>query len=355
MKLLVTGANGFLGSYVVQEALRKGHTVRALVRPATDVAKLDWPSSDKLEVVRADLRSRNGLTDAVRGVDSVIHLAAAKSGDVYAQYAGTVVATENLLAAMTEPGVHRMVAISSFSVYDFARASPLAALDEQTPLEQDSLNRDAYAHTKLVQEQLIREHAAQHNWSLVVLRPGMIWGKDNLLNAWIGMSGGKRFWIRTGAWARVPLTYVENCAEAIVMAASSKAAQGETFNIVDDAVPTQREFARMVLKRVDPKRLTIPVSYTLLRLTAGSIALFNRVALGNRARVPSLLVPVRLAARARPLQYSNKKIKTVLGWKPHYSLEEGLNRSLDGHGSTRTPPGNSRSADLSPLTAPTMS
>lgn len=328
MKLLVTGANGFLGNYVVLEALRQGHTVRALVRPATDVAKLGWPASDKLEIVRADLRSRAGLADAVRGVDSVIHLAAAKSGDVYTQYAGTVVATENLLAAMTETGVHRIVAISSFSVYDFAKASPLAPVDEQTPREKDALDRDAYAHTKLVQEQLIRDHAAAHQWSLVVLRPGMIWGKDNLLNAWIGMSGGKRFWIRTGAWARVPLTYVENCAEAIVMAASSKAAQGETFNIVDDAVPTQRQFTRMVLRRLSPRRIVIPVSYSLLRLTAGSIALVNKRLLGNRARVPSLLVPARLAARGKPLQYSNKKIKTVLGWKPRYTLEEGLDRSL---------------------------
>lgn len=328
MKLLVTGANGFLGNYVVLEALRRGHTVRALVRPAADIAKLGWPASDHLEIVRADLRSRAGLADAVRGVDSVIHLAAAKSGDVYTQYAGTVVATENLLAAMTETGVHRIVAISSFSVYDFAKASPLAPVDEQTPREQDALERDAYAHTKLVQEQLIRDHAAAHQWSLVVLRPGMIWGRDNLLNAWIGLSGGKRFWIRTGAWARIPLTYVENCAEAIVMSASSKAAQGETFNIVDDAIPTQRQFTRMVLRRLAPRRIVVPISYTLLRLTAGSIALVNKRLLGNRARVPSLLVPSRLAARSRPLQYSNKKIKTVLGWKPRYTLEEGLNRSL---------------------------
>lgn len=347
MKLLVTGANGFLGNYVVFEALRKGHSVRALVRPATDITKLGWPTSDKLEIARADLRSRAGLADAVRGVDSVIHLAAAKSGDVYAQYAGTVVATENLLAAMTETGVHRIVAISSFSVYDFAKASPLAPVDEQTPREIDALGRDAYAHTKVVQEQLIRDHAAAHQWSLVVLRPGMIWGKDNLLNAWIGLSGGERFWIRTGAWARIPLTYVENCAEAIVMAASARAAQGETFNIVDDAIPTQREFARMILRRVSPKRIVVPVNYSLLRLTAGSIALVNRLFLGNRARVPSLLVPSRLAARTKPLQYSNKKIKSVLGWTPRYSLQEGLDRSLsDGP----PPPSYSQSAASGPET-----
>lgn len=352
MKLLVTGANGFLGSYVVQEALRQGHAVRAMVRPTVDVEKLGWPTSDRLEIARADLRSRSGLTDLVRGVDSVIHLAAAKSGDMYAQYAGTVVATENLLAAMTEAGIHRMVAISSFSVYDTMLASPLAAVDEQTPLERDALERDAYAHTKLVQERLIRDHAAEHKWSLVVLRPGMIWGKDNLLNAWMGMSGGNRFWIRTGAWARIPLTYVENCAEAIVMAASSKAAQGETFNIVDDGAPTQRQFARMVLRRLSPGRIIIPVSYSLLRLTAGTIALVNKRVLGNRARVPSLLVPSRLAARGRPLTYSNKKIKTVLGWKPRYTLEQGLDRSLAPHTPSTMADPSDNSKSVAGITAP---
>jgi 2-alkyl-3-oxoalkanoate reductase len=337
MKFLVTGANGFLGSYVVLEALRQGHAVRAMVRPAADVAKLGWPQTDQLEVVRADLRSRNGLVDAIRGVDSVIHLAAAKSGDVYTQYAGTVVATENLLASMTEAGVRRIVAISSFSVYDMVRASPLAALDEQSPLESDALNRDAYAHTKLVQERLIRDHAAANQWSLVVLRPGMIWGRDNLLNAWIGMPAGQRFWIRTGAWAKIPLTYVENCAEAIVMAATSKAAQGQTFNIVDDGAPTQREFTRMLLRRMTPRRRVIPVSYGLLRLTAGSLAFINRWFLGNRARVPSLLVPCRLAARGRPLNYSNRRIKSVLGWTPRYGLAQGLDRSLSAPSSEPAP------------------
>jgi nucleoside-diphosphate-sugar epimerase len=327
MKLLITGANGFLGSYLVNEAVRRGHSVRALVRPTTDQSKLGW--DERVEIVRADLRSPACLTDAVRGVDCVIHAAAAKAGDVYTQYAGTVVATENLLRAMTEAGVRKIVAISSFSVYDFTRASPLAPFDEQAPLEKDALQRDGYAHTKLVQERLIRDHALAQNWDYVVIRPGVIWGKDNLLNAWFGMPAGGRFWIRTGSWARVPLTYVENCAEAILLAAESPKAQGQVFNIVDDALPTQREFTRLVLPRYSPRRFTIPVPYTLLRLIAGTASLVNKVLLGGRARVPSLFVPCRLHARGKPLVYSNRKIKETLGWRPRYSLSEALDRSIE--------------------------
>src|SRR3954467_14421835 len=133
MKLLVTGANGFLGHYVVAEALRRGHVVRAMVRSPADAARHGWDRDPNVEVVVADLRRRRGLTDAVRGVDAVLHLAAAKSGDLYAQYGGTVVATENLLAAMDETGLSRIVLVSSFSVYDYLRIPAFSVLDESSP------------------------------------------------------------------------------------------------------------------------------------------------------------------------------------------------------------------------------
>lgn len=337
MKLLVTGATGFLGRYVVTEAIRRGHEVRAVARPSAEVGHLDWYARDRVELVRADLRSKRGLSDVVRGVDWVLHLAAAKRGDVYAQYAGTVVATENLLAAMTETGVRRIVAISSFSVYNYARIRPLALLDEQSPVEENAFDRDEYAHTKLVQERLIREHAAEHRWDVVVLRPGVIWGKDNLLNAWIGIAAGKRLWLRTGGWATVPLVYVENCAEAIVLAAEIKAAIGQTLNVVDDKLPTQRRFAQMVFSQMPNRPTIVPLPYTLLRLISGAAWQVNKRFLGGRAKIPGLFVPVRLQARAKPLQYTNRKLKEVLGWKPRYTMAEGLRRSLSAPSSTPAP------------------
>jgi hypothetical protein len=65
-----------------------------------------------------------------------------------------------------------------------------------------------------------------------------------------------------------------------------------------------------------------------MRALARSAWLTNKYLLGNRAKVPSLLVPCRLHARLKPLRFSNQKIKTVLGWKPRYALEEAIDRSL---------------------------
>jgi nucleoside-diphosphate-sugar epimerase len=330
MNLLVTGANGFLGRFVVAEALRRGHCVRAVVRSAGDVARNGWEAGPNLTFVQADLRRRKGLSDAVAGVDAVLHLAASKAGDMYAQYAGTVVATENLLAAMTEANVRRIVSISSFSVYDYLKIRSFSVLTETSPLETDAFNRDEYAHTKLVQERLVRDHAAKNGWDFVILRPGVIYGRDNLWTARLGMRGGK-IWLRTGAWARLPLAYVENCADAIVTAAERAGegpVKGSVLNVLDDDPPTQRHYARQLQRRMSPRPIILPVAWTVMRSLAGLATLTNKLLLGGRAKVPGIFIPARLHARCKPLRFDNSRIKRTLGWSPRYSLEEALDRSF---------------------------
>src|SRR6185312_8272180 len=114
LKVLITGANGFLGQRVVAEFLRRGHAVRALVRPAAKVDRLGWP--DEIEVFRADLRAPRDLVSAFEGVDAVVHLAAGVKGSEDAQFAASVVGTERLLDAMARSKTKRLVLASSFSV-----------------------------------------------------------------------------------------------------------------------------------------------------------------------------------------------------------------------------------------------
>ncbi len=328
MKLCVTGATGFLGRYVVSTALSRGHSVRALVHRPADLAKLGWQAGDDIEQVKVDLRSKNGLADAVRGCDAVLHLAATKAGDLYAQFGGTVVATENLLWAMGQADCRHIVAISSFAVYDYLHKRSFSVLDETSALDERMVDRDEYAQTKLIQEQLVRDTATKNGWTWTVLRPGMIYGRDNLFNARVGMGGGGRTWVRTGAWAQIPLTYVENCAEAIVLAAETPAANGQVLNLVDDHPPTQRRYAKLLQSRTTPKPRIVPLSWTVLRTVARLGWLWNKYALGGKAKVPGLLVPARLHARCKPLRYRNGRAKSVLGWHPRYTLEQAIDRSL---------------------------
>ncbi len=329
LKIFITGATGFVGSHVVAEAVRRGHEVTAVVRPSSSQdPTVGRPS---VNAARIDLRSKEGLADAVSGHDVVIHLAAAKAGDFAVQFAGTVVATENLLGAMAESGVANLVGVSTFSVYDYLGMRPKTLLDEAAPIDRSPARRDEYAQTKLIQEELFRRFGEVDGRRLVVLRPGMIYGAGNLWHALLGAEFGSRF-LRIGAKATLPLTYVENCATAMVLAAerltdTETTVDGETINLVDDNLPTQRSYAEAVMARTDtPPSIGIP--WAVVRTAAGALAKGNELLLDGRAKFPGIAVPDRLHARFKPLRYTNAKAKRLLGWSPRYQLTEAIDRSV---------------------------
>ncbi len=322
-KVFITGAAGFVGQYVVAAVLRAGHQVLANVRPKTNVTQMSWHDHPQVTIVRQDLRSRRGLLEALTSADAVIHLAAVKGGDFYDQFAGTVIATENLLWGMKEQGIRQLVAISTFSVYDFLQMKPHRLLDENSPIEANPTDRDDYAQTKLIQEKLYRAYEGD----VTILRPGMIYGRDNLWHALIGAEVGEHRWLKIGGGATLPMAYVENCAVAIACALNAPAAVGQTINIVDDQLPTQNAYLQQLLVHTPEPPQMIPVPWFVMRSIANLAWWVNTALLGKQARLPGILVPAKLQGRFKPLKYSNDKAKALLNWTPDYSLIEAFERS----------------------------
>ncbi|MEL7207393.1 MAG: NAD-dependent epimerase/dehydratase family protein [Actinomycetota bacterium] len=331
MKILITGATGFVGRHVVAAALAQGHKVRAVVRPSSSGGGLgDLLDDPGLEVARVDLRSPAGLTEAVGGVDTVIHLAAAKAGDFHQQFAGTVIATENLLAAMNEMGVDQLVAVSTFSVYDYRALPANSLLDEHAPIDTEPAQRDEYARTKLVQEELYRAFEAQPDHRIVILRPGMIYGPGEWWHPLLGSELGPVY-LRIGHSGVMPMIFVENVADAMVAAAARLAEDpspidGETINLVDDDLPTQQAYVEAVTGVVSPPR-TVAVPWTLLRLAAAVLDQANQTLVGGRAKFPGIVRPDELHGRFKPLRYSNAKAKRLLDWQPRHGLAEAVARN----------------------------
>ncbi len=322
MKALVTGANGFLGRHVVAALLERGVQVRAMVRPAARLESLDWPAS--VEVHRADLRSSRDLERAFDGVDVLVHLAAAVTGGEDAQFAATVVGTERLLEAMARTGCRRVVLASSFSVYDWSAIR--GTLDEQSPVEPlpDLYERDGYSISKSWQERVTRRACAAHGWDLTVLRPGFIWGRDHAYLAALGVQVSKLD-VVIGPLSHLPMTHVENCADLFAVAATDPRAIGQTFNVVDGPGERIWSFLGEYLRRTGRRALRIPVPYRLAHLvvSAAFATVFRR-----NLKLPGILIPVRFESRLKPLRYTYRHAREVLGWKPPLDLEACLARTF---------------------------
>jgi nucleoside-diphosphate-sugar epimerase len=335
LKVLITGANGFLGRPTVGEFLRRGHAVRALVRPATEIGRLGWPA--EVEVFRADLRASRDLSSAFEGVDAVVHLAAGVKGTEDAQFAASVVGTERLLEAMAGTTTRRLVLASSFSVYDWSAIR--VELTEESPVEPpaDLYGRDGYAVAKVWQERVARRLAAENGWDLTVLRPGFIWGRGNEYLAGLGQKLGSNHLV-FGPSTRLPLTHVENCAHCFAQATVDPRASGQTFNVVDDGGVTISAYLKDYLEGTGERGRTVPIPYGL---AIGGVRLarwFSRRLFRGRGKLPSILVPERFEARFKPLRFDNRKLRDVLGWSPPLDQAARIRRTYGPPGGPEPAP-----------------
>ena len=321
MKVLVSGAGGFLGRATVDCLIKRGHTVRAIVRPSSPTPA--WP--ENTEVFRADLRVEKDLARAFDGVDAVLHLAAAVTGTEDTQFASTVVATERFLDAMAKSTVKRLVHVSSLVVYDWSKAGP--CMDEQTPLETAPYAMGGYTIAKIWQERVVSRLASENSWNLTIVRPGFIWGLDHAEIAGMGRKFGK-IYLLFGPFTRLPLSHVDNCADCLISAIESPAAAGEIFNVIDSDDVRVWQYAKEYARRSGQRGVLFPVPYFAGLGLAQLAALTSRTLFGSKGKLPSLLTPRRFESQFKPVRFSNEKATTTLKWVPPLSFRQCLDRSF---------------------------
>jgi nucleoside-diphosphate-sugar epimerase len=332
MKVVVTGSNGFLGSALVDRLASEGRDeVRCLVRAGSDLGRLhalcNRHPEAPLELVVASLGSAPDAARAVEGADVVYHVAAATSGMPADFFLNTVVASKNLAEGvrLACPSA-RIVLVSSFSVYGTAALRRGDRLDETAPLEPHPERRDVYSHAKLRQERLFWDYRDRHGLNLTVLRPGAIYGPGGAaFSGRMGMPLPGLF-LRFAGGNLLPLSYVENCAEALIVAAGSERAVGEAYNVHDDDLLSCRQYFRAYTRRVRRMRW-VPVPYPALLALSWLLEKYHlrtKGKIGARAR----LNPYRVATHWKRVAFDNSKLKG-LGWRPRVSTEEGMSRTFE--------------------------
>lgn len=319
---LITGATGFLGRSVVALLLKTGVSVRCLVRRPNDVypASTAAPDADSNpEIVHGNLLSPTDMDRAVEGVRVVYHLAAESRGLPATIFAGTVLGSKNLLQAILERRPQRVVLVSSLNVYGLANADRKVPVAEDFPIEEHPEKRDVYTHAKVWQEQLFREYLAASGVELTVLRPGYIYGcGQRQLPSRMGLCLGNLL-LQVRPKAPLPITYVKNCADAVVFCGTSQRAANETYNVVDDDVPSGSQYLRFS-RRSNPgiRRLNSP-----FWVYAG-LAHLNRWAYqASTGQIPLVLTPYKAGCAWRGHSFSNQKLKN-LGWRQAVPTAEAL-------------------------------
>ena len=330
--LLITGASGFIGQYVVTQALQQGYRVRATSRSNR---LLPWHDHPNLEIWEGNLLDAEFCLKVMTGVDSIIHLAAAMQGSFEEQYASTVTVTETILNTLAKTNVKRLVAITSFSVFDYQGCESGTLIDENAPLEASPTLRDTYAQTKIMQEEILRKFQQEtKSTEVVIIRPGMVYGREHLWNARLGIKPSSNLWLLIGGDAKMPLTYVENCAEALVKASVLRTPLGTPMkwgdvrgvNLVDDDLPTQQEFCQKLISYLPEKPRLLTINWLMVKTLSQIIWQGNKSLFQTKLKLPGLFVPKRLHARYKPMEYTNQKAKQTLEWSPRYTWDEALQR-----------------------------
>jgi UDP-glucose 4-epimerase len=323
MRALVTGANGFLGRYVVAALLRSGHRVRALLGPRASAR--DLAPDAAVESLRADLLGAKPLEPAFEGVDVLVHLAAKVLGDDRERIAVAVDGTERLLAAMVRTPTRRLVLASSFAVYDWERVG--STLTEASPLRApDAPGCEGYARAKRLQEEVARRFAEREGWGLSILRPSSLWGAGRLDEGDVGRRVGPVIFV-VGPRRRLRLCYVENAADAFARAAELSGAGVRVFNVVDRDEVRAWRYARECLSLGSAASLRLPVPYRpALACLRGAEAALHQLTRGHR-RLPGILAVTRFEAQFRPVECSAEAARRLLGWVPRVDYAEALERT----------------------------
>ncbi len=313
MNIAITGASGFIGQQVVDEALSQNMKLTLLTRKGSRVL---WDEEDNIDTKICDFSDLQSLASALENIDVVLHLAA----DMHSnnQYQNTMAMTDNLLSAMDQSDVKKIILVSSISVLDYISNLPKSNVIESWTYCENDVDLGNYARMKRDQEKKVLSWRSEEKLVSIV-RPGLVYDQNNLSDAHAGFfKSGLGLGVTHSG--KVPLVKVSSVAKALVLI-SKKISNGNdvsnlnsVFHLVDDSLSTQKEYKNM-LRSIGGIKFELPIKWQIF----GLFSQFIRMALsavGMGSKIPDTFKKNSVAARLKPFDFSNQKSKEMLGWVP---------------------------------------
>ncbi len=308
-KVLVTGADGFIGSHLTEELVKKGYEVRAFAyyNSFNTWGWLDTLPEDimrHVDVFTGDIRDPNGVRTAMRGMDEVFHLAALiaipfsyHSPDSYVDT--NIKGTLNILQAARELETQRVLVTSTSEVYGTAQYVPI---DEKHPYQGQS----PYSATKIGADRLAESFYRSFNLPVSIVRPFNTFGPRQSARAVIPtiitqLLAGKTE-IKLGSLSPTrDFNYVKDTAAGFIAIAQSDCTIGEEINIATQQEISVGELAEEIINQINPKA---------------------RIVCDEQRLRPEKSEVNRLLG-------SNEKIKMLTDWKAEYTFEQGIAETIE--------------------------
>ena len=309
MKVLVTGADGFIGSHLTESLLEKGYEVKAFTfyNSFNTWGWLDTLPKDKLdqiEIFSGDIRDPNGVYEAMKGVDKVFHLAALiaipfsyHSPDSYVDT--NIKGTLNVLQAARKHETNRVLITSTSEVYGTAQYVPI---DEKHPFQGQS----PYSATKIGADRLAESFYRSFDLPVTIVRPFNTYGPRQSARAVIPtiisqLLAGKQE-IRLGSLSPTrDFNYVKDTANGFIAISESDKTIGEEINVATQKEISIGELATEIISQLNPSAKIVCEEERLRP---------------EKSEVNRLLG-------------SNAKIKSLTNWIPQYTLIEGIHETIE--------------------------
>jgi nucleoside-diphosphate-sugar epimerase len=321
---LVTGATGFIGGHLVQRLLSEGYGVRCLVRARSDTSVVDALG---VELVRGELGDPDSLMRAAQGCRYVLHCAALVSdwATIDEIREVNVVGTQNVLAAAIAASAERFVHVSTTDVYGYPGGQGV----EESYVPAGFSNW--YAETKWTAEAEVRRAQRERGLDAVILRPATVYGprSEDVVGDIARAIRARQMLLIDRGRAVAGLLYVENLADAALLALQHEAARGEAFNLSDGVEITWKQFTDDLAEGLGypAPRWSMPfgVAFTVaFTLEHGYRALRRTTGVTTRPLLSRQAVHVL----GRDQDFSNHKAREMLGWEPRVPYRDGLEATV---------------------------
>jgi len=319
MKILVTGANGFIGSNLVKRLINEGNDVKSLVRKTSDLSFLDQVPT---ELIYGDITDAKSLENALQNVDMVYHVAglAADWGPYELFDRINFQGTKNVAKIASAAGVKKMVYISTVAFHGFGKTN----MTETSPVAKNLI---PYAKTKYLAEQWLWQFQEQTPMKITAVRPGNVYGVNDrtfMLKYLEAMETGKFMEVNKGRSKTCPV-FIDNLVDIITLVGKESKADGEAFLATDGLDINWHTFNTKLADAMGVKlpKASIPyaVAYPVAKIYYGI-----HKSLGIKSE--PFLTPYRINNGGKDYHFSIAKLQQFFDYQPQTGLDEAVEKTV---------------------------